>query len=72
MPCSVRKTKCDAGPKHVRTVCDGKFRHPHRFSSSIYVDAGFFRSFYVGDRIFRHIHDLFLLHAWFFLQCDSD
>jgi hypothetical protein len=43
---TVRKTKRDAGPKHVR-VRDGKLRHPHRFSGPIYVDDGFFRPFYM-------------------------
>jgi hypothetical protein len=45
---TVRETKRDAGPKH---VCDGKLRHPHKFSGPIYVDDG----------IFRHRH--VLVHA---------
>jgi hypothetical protein len=50
---TIRKAKRDAGPKHVRTVGDRKFRQLHRLSGQIYVVGGFFRSFYVDDGIFR-------------------
>jgi hypothetical protein len=60
-----KKTKRDAVPKH---KCDGKFRHPHRFSGPINVDDGFFRSFFVDDGIFRHIYVLVLrCSSWYTL-----
>jgi hypothetical protein len=57
--------KNSAGVQHVGA---GKFRHLRRLSGPIYVDGGFFRSIYVADGIFRHLHVVLLRHTWLLQQ----
>jgi hypothetical protein len=54
---------------HNLCAMDKSVIHTGRSCVRIYVDDGFFRSFYVDDVIFRHPHVVVLRHTCFF--CNS-